>query len=81
MFSKENKVVDAVPADDSYTHTMIEMFMVEANEAVASLLVDLDVRFIGRIHPDPDEESGIRDYVTSVEKMWGVADAIVLNVL
>jgi dihydroorotate dehydrogenase len=30
--------------------------------------------------PDPDEESGIRDYVTSVEKMWGVADAIVLNV-
>jgi ribonuclease R len=57
VFDKEDHVVDAKPTDDSYTHTIIEMFMVEANEAVAFLLLDRDVPFIGRVHPDPDEES------------------------
>ncbi len=47
-------VVDAHPADDSYPHTIIEMFMVEANEAVASLIDRLNVGFIRRIHPEPD---------------------------
>jgi len=47
-------VVDAQPADDSYPHTMIEMFMVEANEAVASLLDRFNVPFLRRIHPEPD---------------------------
>jgi len=48
------QVVDAHPADDSYPHTIIEMFMVEANEAVASLLDRLDVAFMRRVHPEPD---------------------------
>jgi ribonuclease R len=60
VFDQENRVVDAHPSDDSFSHTMIEMFMVEANEAVAFLLFDLDVRFMGRIHPDPDEDSYVR---------------------
>ena len=47
------KVVDAHPADDSYPHTIIEMFMVEANEAVASLLDRFGVPFMRRIHPEP----------------------------
>jgi ribonuclease R len=47
-------VADAHPADDSYPHTIIEMFMVEANEAVASLIDRLNVGFIRRIHPEPD---------------------------
>jgi len=47
-------VVDAHPADTSYPHTMIEMFMVEANEAVASLLDRLNISFMRRIHPEPD---------------------------
>jgi len=47
-------VIDAKPADDSYPHTMIEMFMVEANEAVAVLLDRFNVPFLRRIHPDPD---------------------------
>ncbi len=51
------RVVDAEPADDSYPHTIIEMFMVEANEAVASLLDRLNVPFMRRIHPDPDSLS------------------------
>jgi len=51
---KSGRVVGAHPADTSYPHTMIEMFMVEANEAVASLLDRLNLGFIRRIHPEPD---------------------------
>jgi ribonuclease R len=51
------QVVDAHPADNSYPHTIIEMFMVEANDAVASLLDRLNVPFIRRIHPEPDAMS------------------------
>ncbi len=54
VMDKAGRVVDAKPADDSYPHTMIEMFMVEANEAVATLLDRFNVPFLRRIHPDPD---------------------------
>ncbi len=54
VMDKSGRVVDAHPADDSYPHTMIEMFMVEANDAAASLLDRLNVSFIRRIHPEPD---------------------------
>jgi ribonuclease R len=54
VIDKSGRVVDAHPADTSYPHTIIEMFMVEANEAVASLLDRLNVPFIRRIHPEPD---------------------------
>jgi len=49
------KVIDAKPADTSFSHTVIEMFMVEANEAVARLLDRLDVPFLRRVHPEPAE--------------------------
>jgi ribonuclease R len=54
VFDEAGRVTDAHPADTSYPHTIIEMFMVEANEAVASLLDRLNVPFMRRIHPDPD---------------------------
>jgi len=54
VFDKSDRVVDAVPEDDSYTHKIIEMFMVEANEAVARLLSAKERRFLRRIHPEPD---------------------------
>jgi len=54
VFDKSGQVADAHPADDSYPHTIIEMFMVEANDAVASLLDKLNIPFLRRIHPDPD---------------------------
>jgi ribonuclease R len=54
IMDKSGQVVDACPADDSYPHTIIEMFMVEANEAVASVLDRLNVGFMRRIHPEPD---------------------------
>ncbi len=57
VFDDADRVVDAVPGDSSYTHTIIEMFMVEANEAVARLLARCDRAFLRRIHPDPDPVS------------------------
>ncbi len=54
IMDKAGQVVDARPADDCYPHTIIEMFMVEANEAVAGLLDRLNVPFCRRIHPEPD---------------------------
>ncbi len=53
----DGRVIDAHPADTSFSHTIIEMFMVEANEAVARLLDGLGVPFLRRIHPDPPSES------------------------
>jgi ribonuclease R len=57
VMDKAGRVVDAHPADDSYPHTIIEMFMVEANEAVASVLDRYNVNFMRRIHPEPDSLS------------------------
>ncbi|MGC4030534.1 MAG: ribonuclease R [Tepidisphaeraceae bacterium] len=56
VLNENGKVVDAVEEDHSFTHTLIEMFMVEANEAVARLLDSLNVPFLRRTHPDPDEK-------------------------
>ncbi len=53
VYDDSGRVVDATPEDNAYTHTLIEMFMVEANEAVARLFNSLDVPMIRRIHPDP----------------------------
>jgi len=53
MFDDAGNVVDAEPEDDAYTHKVIEMFMVEANEAAARLFDNLNVPMIRRIHPDP----------------------------
>ncbi len=57
VFDKAGQVVDAHPADDCYPHTIIEMFMVEANDAAASLLDRLNMPFLRRIHPEPDAMS------------------------
>ncbi len=60
IFDDSGRVVDAEPEDDAFTHTLIEMFMVEANEAAARLFDSADVPMIRRIHPDPDAH-GIDD--------------------
>jgi len=54
ILDESGRVADAQPSDASYPHTIIEMFMVEANEAVAVILDRLNVPFIRRIHPEPD---------------------------
>jgi ribonuclease R len=60
VLDDNGKVVDARPEDQSFTHTLIEMFMVEANEAVARLLDREGVPFLRRVHPEPDPENGAR---------------------
>jgi ribonuclease R len=60
VLDEDGKVVDAVPEDTSFTHTLIEMFMVEANEAVARLLDSVDVPFLRRIHPEPEPQDSER---------------------
>lgn len=54
IMDKAGQVVDACPADTSYSHTLIEMFMVEANDAAASLFEGLKIPFMRRIHPSPN---------------------------
>ncbi|MGB7159172.1 MAG: ribonuclease R [Tepidisphaeraceae bacterium] len=65
VLDDEGKVIDAVPEDTSFTHTLIEMFMVEANEAVARLLDSLNVPFLRRVHPEPDlqDSDRLRNFV------------------
>ncbi|MCA9284801.1 MAG: VacB/RNase II family 3'-5' exoribonuclease [Phycisphaerales bacterium] len=53
VFDKDGRVADAQPEDDAFTHTIIEMFMVEANEALARIFADLGIPLIRRVHPDP----------------------------
>jgi ribonuclease R len=52
-FDEEGHVTGAEPEDDAFTHKLIEMFMVEANEGVAQMFADLGVPLIRRIHPEP----------------------------
>ncbi len=56
-FDRDGNVTAAAPADTSFSHTIIEMFMVEANEAVCRHLNDHDVATLRRIHPEPDPEN------------------------
>jgi len=60
VMDENGKVVGTKAEDQSFTHTLIEMFMVEANEAVARLLDSLDVPFMRRIHPGPEVDSSER---------------------
>ena len=54
VFDDTGRVIDAEPEDDAFTHRIIEMFMVEANEAAARLFDALGLPMIRRVHPDPD---------------------------
>jgi len=60
IFDDAGHVIDAEPEDDAFTHTIIEMFMVEANEASARLFHAMGVPMVRRVHPDPDKH-GLKD--------------------
>ncbi len=51
-------VTDIQPEDQSFSHVIIEMFMIEANEAVARHLAKHDVSCLRRVHPQPEPGSG-----------------------
>ena len=57
IFAGDGRMVDVQPADTSFSHTIIEMFMVEANEAVARMLADEGLPAIRRIHEKPKLEA------------------------
>ncbi|MFH0982603.1 MAG: ribonuclease R [Planctomycetota bacterium] len=57
VLNDTGEVVGVQPEDTGFSHTIIEMFMVEANEAVARLLAGLGVPNLRRIHPEPDERA------------------------
>ena len=52
-FADDGHVIDAHPEDDAFTHRIIEMFMVEANEAVARTFAGIDIPLLRRVHPEP----------------------------
>lgn len=54
VMDEEGHVIDARPEDDAFTHKVIEMFMVEANEAVARWLTRQNIPVLRRVHPEPD---------------------------
>ncbi len=56
QLDSQGKVIGAEEEDDSFTHTLIEMFMVEANEAVSRLFTGMGVPHLRRTHPGPDGE-------------------------
>jgi ribonuclease R len=64
----EGRVVAAHPEDTSFSHRIIEMFMVEANEAVAREFDKYNLTYMRRIHPDPDDEAAedLMHYARSV---------------
>jgi ribonuclease R len=53
IFDDEGRVIDAEEEDDAFTHTIIEMFMVEANESLARLFEEMGVPLLRRVHPEP----------------------------
>ncbi len=65
VMDHDGYVKDAHPEDDSFTHKIIEMFMVEANEAVARFLTEHGQSVLRRVHPDPDMDSAeqVRHFV------------------
>jgi ribonuclease R len=60
VLDDEGRVCGTESEDTSFTHTLIEMCMVEANEAVARLLDSLNVPFLRRVHPPPQAEQDQR---------------------
>jgi ribonuclease R len=53
LLGHDGRVRGLQPVDTSYPHTIIEMFMVEANVAVAGWLDRYCIPFMRRVHPDP----------------------------
>ncbi|NLX21512.1 MAG: ribonuclease R [Phycisphaerae bacterium] len=57
VLDDEGNVTDVEPADTSFPHTIIEMFMVEANEVVAELFTRQGVPHLRRTHADPPADA------------------------
>jgi ribonuclease R len=54
-YDDHGKVTGAHFLEHDVSHQLIEEFMLAANEAVAEYFAELDVSFLRRVHPAPDE--------------------------
>jgi ribonuclease R len=54
-YDDHGRVVGAHFLEHDVSHQVIEEFMLAANEAVAGQFADLDVPFLRRVHPPPDD--------------------------
>ena len=57
VLNDDGEVVGVKPEDTAFSHTIIEMFMIEANEAVGRLFRELGVPNLRRVHPEPEERA------------------------
>ncbi|MBN1422591.1 MAG: ribonuclease R [Planctomycetes bacterium] len=57
VFDEKDRITGVRPSSSEWTHKLIEMFMIEANEAVARILDDAGSMYLRRIHPAPDREA------------------------
>lgn len=57
VLDEAGEVRDAEPEPHLFSHRVIEMLMVEANEAVAALLDARGLPFVRRVHPPPEDEA------------------------
>jgi ribonuclease R len=57
VLDAEGRVIDGAPKAHLYSHRVIEMLMVEANEAVARALFDAEIPTLRRIHPAPSDDA------------------------
>lgn len=56
VHDEHGNVIDVVLADNSFSHQLIEEFMIAANECVAEYAQNCSYPFVYRVHAKPDEE-------------------------
>lgn len=84
VFDDDGRVVDVAFEDVGFSHKIIEMFMVEANEAVSRLLTEQDVPHLRRVHDEPRDlaEGSLRQFMGALgHKLSDEIDRFVLQSL
>ena len=66
VLDKNYNVVDIVPYDYTISNSIIEEFMILANEVVAEYFARMEYPFIYRIHEKPDSEK-LKDFISLVK--------------
>lgn len=56
VYDKHNNVVDVLPFEPTFSHAVIEEFMIAANESVAEYASGMGLPFVYRVHDKPDEQ-------------------------
>ncbi len=83
VFDKDNKVVDVLPFDRSFSHQIIEEFMLLCNQTIAKHIYFLNYPFTYRIHEEPDRDkiSDLVDILSTLNYSLKVKDKVYSNQL